>query len=153
MEHIFQNAKVTSNKMVHKKWHHFPAQFSLPFHTVPFCCKCWLKKPPSDWLKLFDIRCFYIQWFWKLTLTKRITSREREWKTVPENGVFYCVPFCLRSLRHFERCGKVWFLLPTHVHIRAMLRGLADSHVTISDHCLSRSCTIMLRYIAQLLTL
>ena len=24
---------------------------------------------------------------------------------MPENGVFSCVPFCLRSLRRFERCG------------------------------------------------
>ena len=32
--HIFQNAQVTSNKMVHKKRHHILEQFSLPFHNV-----------------------------------------------------------------------------------------------------------------------
>ena len=32
--HIFQNAQVTSNKIVHKKRHHFLAQFSIPFHMV-----------------------------------------------------------------------------------------------------------------------
>ena len=32
--HILQNAHVTSNKMVHKKLHHFLAQFSVPFHIV-----------------------------------------------------------------------------------------------------------------------
>ena len=32
--HIFPNAQVTSNKMVHKKRHHFLAQFSIPFHRV-----------------------------------------------------------------------------------------------------------------------
>ena len=34
MSHIFQNGQVTSNKMVHKKRHHFLAQFSMPFHMV-----------------------------------------------------------------------------------------------------------------------
>ena len=32
--HIWQNAQVTSNKMVHKKGHNFLAQFSIPFHTA-----------------------------------------------------------------------------------------------------------------------
>ena len=31
---IFQNTQVTSNKMVHKKRHHFLAQFSIPFYMV-----------------------------------------------------------------------------------------------------------------------
>ena len=31
---IFPNAQMTSNKMVHKKRHHFLAQFSIPFHMV-----------------------------------------------------------------------------------------------------------------------
>ena len=33
-DHIFQNAQVTSNKMVHMKRHYFLAQFSTPFHMV-----------------------------------------------------------------------------------------------------------------------
>ena len=32
--HILQKAQVTLNKMVHKKRHHFPEQFSMPFHMV-----------------------------------------------------------------------------------------------------------------------
>ena len=37
---------------------------------------------------------------------KRITPCERVWKTLPETGVFSCVPFCLRSLGRFARCVK-----------------------------------------------
>ena len=39
--HIFQNAQVTSNKMVHKKRHHFLAQFSISKFTWCglFCCE------------------------------------------------------------------------------------------------------------------
>ena len=33
-EHILQNAQVTSNKMAHRKRHHFMAQFPIPFHMV-----------------------------------------------------------------------------------------------------------------------
>ena len=33
-KHIFQNAQVTSKKMVHKKRHHFLTQFSMLFHMV-----------------------------------------------------------------------------------------------------------------------
>ena len=32
--HILQNNQVTSNKMLHRKRHHFLAQFSIPFHMV-----------------------------------------------------------------------------------------------------------------------
>ena len=32
--HIFQNAQVTFNKMVHDKKHYFLEQFSIPFHMV-----------------------------------------------------------------------------------------------------------------------
>ena len=46
-----------------------------------------------------------VRWFFELTLkTKRITPCKRVWKTVPENEVFSCTPFCLRSLGCFERC-------------------------------------------------
>ena len=58
-------------------------------------------------LRFFDSQSeASIQWFLKLPLaTKWNTSCERVWKTVPENGVFSCVPFCLRSLGCFERCA------------------------------------------------
>ena len=43
--------------------------------------------------------------FFELTLaTIPITLIEKVLKTVPENGVFSSVPFCLRSLERFERC-------------------------------------------------
>ena len=49
------------------------------------------------------------RWFYELPLaTKRITPCERVLKTLLENGVFSCVPFCLRSLGPFERCAKVY---------------------------------------------
>ena len=53
-------------------------------------------------LWLVEILAF-IQWYLKLTIaTKRITPYERVWKTVPENGVISCVPFCLRSLGRWD---------------------------------------------------
>ena len=106
--HIFQNALVTSNKMVHKKRHHFLAQFSIPFHMVwSVLLRVLAQKTPSNSLKFFDSQSeASIQWFLKLTLaTKRSTPCERVWKTVPENGVFSCVPFCLKSLGQFARCA------------------------------------------------
>ena len=45
-QHIFQNAQVTSNIMVHNKRHNF--WHSFPFHFnqgVPFCFECQLQKP------------------------------------------------------------------------------------------------------------
>ena len=38
--------------------------------------------------------------------TKWSTPCEKVLKTVPENGVFSCVPFCFRSLGRFERCDS-----------------------------------------------
>ena len=32
--HILQNAQVTSNKMFHRRRHHFMARFSIPFHHI-----------------------------------------------------------------------------------------------------------------------
>ena len=66
-------------------------------------------KTPSGWLKFFSGQLeASIQWFLKLTLaTKQNTPCERVWKTVPENGVFSCVPFCLRSLWKFARCANL----------------------------------------------
>ena len=46
---------------------------------------------------------FLFNGFWSYHLQQNET-RERVWKTVSENGVFSCVPFCLRSLGHSERC-------------------------------------------------
>ena len=37
-----------------------------------------------------------------------VKPQERPRKTVPENGVFSWVPFCLRSLGPFERCERFW---------------------------------------------
>ena len=63
----------------------------------------------TGWNSLTANQGASIQWFLKLTLaTKRSTPCERVWKTVPENGVFSCVPFCLRSLRRFAKCVLVY---------------------------------------------
>ena len=59
------------------------------------------QKTPSDWSKFFDSQSeASIQWSLMLTplTTKQNTPCERVWKTVPENGVFSCVPFYLRAL-------------------------------------------------------
>ena len=61
----------------------------------------WIEAP---WLAVKEFQPVR-RWFFELTLaTKRITPCERAWKTVLENGVFSCVPFCLRSLGRLERC-------------------------------------------------
>ena len=52
---------------------------------------------------LFKFMTF--QWVLKLSLaTKQGTQCERVWKIVPENGVFSCVAFCLRSFGRFASC-------------------------------------------------
>ena len=67
-------------------------------------------------------------WFFELPLaTKLTTPCERVLETVLETGVFFCVPFCLRSLRHFERCDMNWkyvlyFLILTKVGVFLKLR-------------------------------
>ena len=59
----------------------------------------------TGWNSLTANQGASIQWFLKLTLaTKRSTPCERVWKTVPENGIFSCVPFCFWSLGRFARC-------------------------------------------------
>ena len=60
----------------------------------------------TGWNSLTANQGASIQWFLKLTLaTKRSTPCERVWKTVPENGVFSCVQFCLRSLGRLAKCN------------------------------------------------
>ena len=58
-------------------------------------------------MKFFDSQSeASIQWSLKLTLaTKQNTPCERVWKTVPEDGVFSCVPFSLRLLGRLEICA------------------------------------------------
>ena len=65
----------------------------------------WIEAP---WLAVKEFQPVR-RWFFELTLaTKRITPCERAGKIVIENGVFSCVPFCLRSLGCFERCDFVF---------------------------------------------
>ena len=49
------------------------------------------------------------RWFFEHStpVVKQSTPCERVRKTVPENGVVSCVPFFLRSLGGFARCGSV----------------------------------------------
>ena len=84
---------------------------STVFNTLSHGVICFVasvssKNPPSGWLKFFTGQSkASIQWFLKLTLaTKQSTACETVWKTMPENGVFSCVPYCLRSLGGFARC-------------------------------------------------
>ena len=90
--------------MVRKKRHNFLAQFSVLFHPV---WSVWLRvlaQKTTFWL--VEILWQPIRsWFLRLTLaTKWSTPCERVWKSVPENGVFSCVPFCFRSFGRFARC-------------------------------------------------
>ena len=62
----------------------------------------------SHWLKeeFWPIK----KWFLELTLgIKQTTPSARAQKTIPENGAFSWVPFCLRSHVRFERCGNHQF--------------------------------------------
>ena len=100
--------------MVHKKDAIFWHSLQYPFTWCgPFCCKCWLKKPPSGWLKFYDSQSEACnQWFLNLSLaTKQNTPFERVWKNVPENGVFSFVLFCFRSFGRSERCGMFFITL------------------------------------------
>ena len=59
----------------------------------------------TGWNSLTANQGASIQRFLKLALaTKRSTPCQSVWKTVPENGVFSCVPFSLRSLWPFAKC-------------------------------------------------
>ena len=72
-----------------------------------------------------------IQWLLKLTLaSKQSTPCERVWKTVPENGVFSCVPFGLRSLGRFARCVTIH--LPRVFH-GAAIGGLLS--LVVGNNC------------------
>ena len=87
--------------------HHFLAKFSLSHGVIRFVASVSSENHLSGWLKFFTGQSeASIQWLLKLTLaTKRSTPCERVWETVPWNGVFSCVPFCLRSLERFARCA------------------------------------------------
>ena len=84
--HIFQNTQVTSNKMVHKKRHHFLAQFSMPFHMVWSVLLQVLAQKTTFWLVEIlwqPIRSFYSMVFEAITThKKRNTSCERVLKSV-----------------------------------------------------------------------
>ena len=68
-----------------------------------------VQKTLSDWLKFFDSQseASIPMVFEAITRNKTEHTFERVWKTGPENGVFLCVPFCLRSLGPFERCDML----------------------------------------------
>ena len=62
IEHIFQNAQVTSNQMVRKT---FLAQFWILFHMMwSFLLQVFAQKTPYDLLKFYDSQSeASIQWF------------------------------------------------------------------------------------------
>ena len=69
-------------------------------------------------------------------------------KTVAENGSFSCVPFCLRSLRPFERC--VMLLLLLH-----LFRGKTSDDVVsfLQEFCLRKKFLQVARNLARILHL
>ena len=106
--HIFQNVQVTSNKMVHKKRHHFLTQFSIPFHLVRSVLLRVLAQKTT--FRLLEILRQPITSFYSMVFKARNTRNKTEqtvwkvWKAAPENGIFSCVSFCWRSLGRFARC-------------------------------------------------
>ena len=76
--HIFQSALETSNKMVHKKRHHFLTQFSLPFHMVLFVLLRVLAQKTTLWqveILWQPIRSFFLMVFEANTRNKTEHTR------------------------------------------------------------------------------
>ena len=103
--HILQKTQVTSYKMVHKKRYHFLAQFymvcSVLLRVLAQKTTFWLVE--ILWQTI--IRSFYSMVFEVNTCNKTEHTMWKGWKTVPENGIFSCVPFCLRR---FARCAPLY---------------------------------------------
>ena len=58
-----------------------------------------------DWGWVIESQKHLFQWFSTVSsCNKTITPRELAWKTKSENDYFFCVPFCLGSRGHLERC-------------------------------------------------
>ena len=95
--------------MVHKKGHQFLAQFSIPFHMVWSVLLRVVAQKTTLWLvEIFwqPIRSFYLfNGFWSYHSqqkeTHHVENCARKW-------CLFCVPFCLRSHRRFERCAAPW---------------------------------------------
>ena len=89
--HISQMAQVTSNKMVHKKRHHFLATFSIPFHMVWSVLLRVVAHKTTFWLVEIlwqPIRSFYSMVF---EATTRNKTEHTMWKGI-------------------ENCARKWFL-------------------------------------------
>ena len=92
--HIFQMAQVTSNKMVHKKRHHFLAQFSIPFHMVWSVLLRVLAQKTTFWLVEIlwqPIRSFYSMVF---EATTRNKTEHTMWKGIENCARKWCLFLC-----------------------------------------------------------
>ena len=91
MRHIFQMAQETSNKMVHKKRHHFLAQFSIPFHMVWSVLLRVVAHKTTFWLVEIlwqPIRSFYSMVF---EATTRNKTEHTMWKGMENCARKWCL--------------------------------------------------------------
>ena len=92
--HIFPNAQVTSNKMVHKKIHHFLATFSIPFHMVWSVLLRVVAHKTTFWLVEIlwqPIRSFYSMVF---EATTRNKTEHTMWKGIENCARIWCLFMC-----------------------------------------------------------
>ena len=106
--HIFQNVEVTSNKMAHKKRHHFLAQFSIPFHMVCSVLLRVLAQKTTFWLVEIlwqPIRSFYSMVF---EATTRNKMKHIMWKSMKNCARKWCLFLCTILFEVTWAFGKMW---------------------------------------------
>ena len=118
------NVTMTSNKMVQKR-HDLQTQFIMPFHMVrPVLLRALASKTIKCECQLL-IGCQRNSASQKVVFVtlavKRITPCEMVWKIVLENGVFYYVPFCLRSLGRLDRCSRWTSSIEIFINMRIII--------------------------------
>lgn len=104
----FQKPKWPQTNCTHKKKQilglvfHALSHGVIVIHFVAFECY-YLERRPYMAVKEFQpVR----RWFLELTPQQNWPHHVKGSAKRTENSISSCVPFCLRSLRHFERCDK-----------------------------------------------
>ena len=108
MHHIFQNAQVTWNKMVHNKRHHFLAQFSIAFHMVWSVLLQVLAQKTTFWLAEIlwqPIRSFYSMVFEANTRNK---TEHTMWKGMENCARKRCLFLCTILFQVTWAFYKMW---------------------------------------------
>ena len=116
----FQNAYVTSNKMVHKKRHHFLAQFSIPFHMVWSVLLRVLAQKTTFWLVEIlwqPIRSFYSMVFEANTRNK---TEHTMWKGMENCARKWCLFLCTILFEVTWPFWKMWSKIG-HSHMNETL--------------------------------